>query len=95
MDKFERIDGLMRLLRQPQYSPYSLNHQVLLIYAGTRGYMDDVETEDVERWKSEFLRYMDTTHSSVGDSINSSFRLQDDAEATLKQAVADFNATWS
>ncbi|MCB0032456.1 MAG: F0F1 ATP synthase subunit alpha, partial [Anaerolineales bacterium] len=90
-----RGERLMRLLRQPQYSPYSLAHQVMLIYAGTRGYMDNVAIEDIDRWKAEFLRYMDTAQPSVGNTIMSTYRLTDDAESTLKQAITDFNSTWS
>lgn len=90
-----RGERLMRLLRQPQYSPYSLSHQVMLIYAGTRGYMDNLAVEDIERWKAEFLRYMDTAQPSVGESIMTTYRLNDDAEEKLKQAITDFNASWS
>lgn len=90
-----RGERLMRLLRQPQYSPYPLAHQVMLIYAGTRGYMDKIALDDIARWKAEFLRYMDTAQPSVGNTIVNTYRLTDEAEATLKQAITDFNATWS
>lgn len=90
-----RGERLMELLKQPQYSPYPLDHQVMLIYVGTRGYLDGVETGQVTRWSKEFLAYMDTAHPNVGKSINSSYRLTDDNEALLKQAILDFNKTWS
>lgn len=89
-----RGERLMHLLRQPQYSPYTLDHQVMLVYAGTRGYMDELPVDDVARWKAEFLRYMDTAHSHVGETIMGRYRLTDEAEESLKQAIADFNATW-
>lgn len=90
-----RGERLMELLKQPQYSPYPLDHQVMLIYVGTRGYLDGVETGQVTRWSKEFLAYMDTAHPNVGKSINTSYRLTDDNEALLKQAILDFNKTWS
>jgi F-type H+/Na+-transporting ATPase subunit alpha len=90
-----RGERLMELLKQPQYSPYPLDHQVMLIYVGTRGYLDGVDALQVTRWVKDFLAYMDTTHPNVGKGINGSFRLTDDAEATLKQAVVDFNKSWS
>ena len=90
-----RGERLMELLKQPQYSPYPLDHQVMLIFAGTRGYLDGVETSDVTRWVSEFLAYMDTAHPNVGKSINTTYRLTDQNEALLKQSILDFNKTWS
>ena len=48
--QLERGKRLMELLKQPQYSPYPLEHEVELIYAGTRGYLDEIEIEDLQRW---------------------------------------------
>ena len=90
-----RGERLMHLLRQPQYAPYSLAHQVMLIYAGTRGYMDQLAVDNINRWRVDFLRYMDTAHAAVGNTITTAYRLTDDAEAQLKHALADFNASWS
>ncbi|MCA9980231.1 MAG: F0F1 ATP synthase subunit alpha [Anaerolineales bacterium] len=89
-----RGERLMELLKQPQYSPYPLDHQVMLIYAGTRGYLDGVEATQVVRWVSDFLSYMDTAHPNVGKSINTAHRLTDESEAELKQSIVDFNKTW-
>ena len=90
-----RGERLMSLLRQPQYAPYNLPHQVMLVYAGTRGYMDQVPVDGVSRWKADFLRYMDTAHAAVGNGITSSLRLSDAGEAELKQALVEFNASWT
>ncbi|GAB4146025.1 MAG: F0F1 ATP synthase subunit alpha [Candidatus Promineifilaceae bacterium] len=90
-----RGERLMELLKQPQYAPFPLDHQVMLIYAGTRGYLDKVKKEDVRRWMNEFVRYMDTAHSDIGAGIRRSKRWTDETEAALKQALTDFNATWT
>lgn len=90
-----RGERLLELLKQPQYAPFPLDHQVMLIYAGTRGYLDKVKKEDVRRWMNEFVRYMDTAHSDIGASIRRSKRWTDETEAALKQALTDFNATWT
>jgi F-type H+-transporting ATPase subunit alpha len=93
--QLERGARLMELLKQPQYSPYPLDHQVMLIYAGSRGHLDKVEVEQVGRWKAEFLRYMDTAHPTVGQAIMETYQLSEDVEQQLTQALNDFNASWS
>jgi F-type H+-transporting ATPase subunit alpha len=85
----------MELLKQPQYSPWPLDHEVLLVYAGTRGYLDNVAVKQVARWRQEFLRYMDTSHSQVGKIIRETGAWNDDIENSIKQGIMDFNATWS
>lgn len=90
-----RGERLMELLKQPQYSPFRLDHEVFLIYAGTRGYLDNVEVSQVARWRQEFLRYMDTSHPQVGKVILDTGGWNDDIENSIKQGLEDFNATWS
>ena len=93
--QLERGARTMELLKQPQYAPYSLYHQVLLIYASTRGYLDDVSVDDVSSWAKDFLRYMDTAHSEIGNEVMSTFDFSDETEEKVKQAIVDFNASWS
>ncbi|MEM7798569.1 MAG: F0F1 ATP synthase subunit alpha [Chloroflexota bacterium] len=93
--QLDRGERLMEILKQPQYSPYSLAHQVIVIYAGTRGYLDEVPTDDVRRFITEFLRYMDTAASDVGSDIEERKRLTDPTEDTLKQAIVDFKAQFT
>jgi len=93
--QLDRGARLMELLKQPQYAPYSLSHQVMLIYAGTRGYMDAVPVNRVDQWSRDFLRYMDTAHPDVGREILDSFDFTDETQEALNQAVTDFNSNWS
>src|SRR5690606_12811300 len=58
--QLDRGARLMEILKQPQYRPYSLAHEVMVIYASTRGFLDEVPVADVARWKEEFPHYMDT-----------------------------------
>ncbi|MCI0397544.1 MAG: F0F1 ATP synthase subunit alpha [Chloroflexi bacterium] len=86
---------LMELIKQPQYSPYPLDHQVMLIYAGTRGHLDDVDLDKIGAWKKDFLRYMDTAQAEIGRTISQTHQFTEQTEEALKQALADFNASWS
>lgn len=90
-----RGERLMELLKQPQYNPLPLHHQVMLIYAGTRGYLDQVAVEDIKRWSREFLRYMDTSHPDIGAPIQATGAWNDEIEEALRQAIIDFNASWT
>jgi F-type H+-transporting ATPase subunit alpha len=89
-----RGERLMELLKQPQYSPWPLRHEVMLIYAGTRGLMDNVEVADTSRWSQEFVRYMDTAYSDVSDQLAEG-KWTDEIEESLRQGINDFNKDWS
>lgn len=93
--QLDRGARLMELLKQPQYMPVSLDHEVMFIYAGTRGYLDNVPVDGVSQWSQDFLRYMDTAHPAVGQAIKESFDFSEETETALKQAISDFNTSWS
>jgi F-type H+-transporting ATPase subunit alpha len=90
-----RGERLMELLKQPQYSPWRLDHQVFIMYAGSRGYLDSVPVNQISRWSREFVRYMDTAHPEIGQPILESGAWNDNLENALKQAIGDFNAGWA
>jgi F-type H+/Na+-transporting ATPase subunit alpha len=88
---------LTELLKQPQYRPYALDEEVLLIFAGTRGYLDPIPVAQVKTWQVEFLRMMKTQYPQVGESIVSAankFDLTAEAEKTLETALQNFNRSW-
>jgi len=89
-----RGERLMELLKQPQYNPWPLRHEVMLIFAGTRGLIDEVVVEDVDRWSQEFVRYMDTAYSEISDQLATG-KWTDEIESELRQGIADFNENWS
>ena len=84
-----RGSRLTELLRQPQYTPYAVEEQVVSIWAGTSGHLDDIEISDVLRFEEGFIEYL-RHKTSVLTDIASSGKLEDDTVAALKSAVADF-----
>ncbi len=90
-----RGERLMELLKQPQYQPIRLDHEVFMIYAGTRGYLDSVDLKQIPRWKTEFSRFMDTSFSQVGKTILETGAWNDKIEETVKQGIVEFNNTWT
>ena len=92
--QLDRGQRLTELLKQAQYSPLPVEKQVMAIYLGTKGYLDDVAVKDVTRCEKEFLEFMDTNYAGVGEDIKSSKKLSDENEATLKQAIAEFKESF-
>ena len=80
---------LMELLKQGQYSPFPVENQVVSIWAGTNGYLDDVPVEDISRFESEFLEHL-THKSSILTTLAQTNVLDDDTAAALKEAIVSF-----
>jgi F-type H+-transporting ATPase subunit alpha len=82
---------LTELLKQPQYSPLSNAEQVVVIYAGTKGYLDDVAVGDVGRFERDLLANMRTNHADLLDDItNNDQKVKGDLEEKIKSAVEGF-----
>ncbi|MFL6766934.1 MAG: F0F1 ATP synthase subunit alpha [Sphingomicrobium sp.] len=81
---------LTELLKQPQYAPMPIEEQVASIYAGTNGFLDNVEVKDVVRYEAAMLGYLRSQHGDVLKAIRETKQLDDDAAAKLKGALADF-----
>ena len=82
---------LMELLRQPQATPYEVEDQVCSIWAGTSGYLDDIEVSDVHRFESEMLAYLHA-NSDVPAKIKETGQFDSDTEQALKAAVEKFRS---
>ena len=81
---------LTELLKQPQYAPLSVEEQVISIYAGTRGYLDDLPVKAVNRFESELLQHLKAMHRNLLDGIRSEKKLSDAGEVQLKAAIEEF-----
>ncbi|MFN3229305.1 MAG: F0F1 ATP synthase subunit alpha [Asticcacaulis sp.] len=86
---------LTELLKQPQYSPLKVEEQVCVIYAGTRGYLDKVATNDVGRFEREFLARLHSKHADLLEGIRTQKALSADLEEKLKAALADFGSNFA
>jgi F-type H+-transporting ATPase subunit alpha len=88
--QLERGARMVELLKQGQYSPYSVERQVVSIWAGTTGKMDSIPVADIRRFESEFLEYVARSHASIFEVISSSRELSDDTVAALENAIEAF-----
>src|SRR5216683_1297849 len=90
--QLDRGARLVELLKQPQYSPFPVEEQVVSIWAGGSGYLDDVPIEDVSRFETDFLDYLRRSHAGVLDAIRETSELSDDSLTALKDAMEEFRA---
>jgi F-type H+/Na+-transporting ATPase subunit alpha len=88
--QLDRGARLVELLKQPQYSPFPVEEQVVSIWAGGNGYLDDVPVEDVSRFETDFLDYLRRSHAGILQTIRESLALTEDTAIALKDAVAEF-----
>ena len=88
--QLERGARMVELLKQGQYSPFSVERQVVSIWAGTTGKLDSVPVPDIRRFETEFLDYVGRQHKGILDAIASTKDLSDDLVAQLDAAVAAF-----
>jgi F-type H+-transporting ATPase subunit alpha len=92
--QLERGARLVELLKQPQYAPFPVERQVVSVWAGTSGQLDDVPVVDIRKFEREFLDYIGHQHKGIYEAITSSGQLSDDTIASLERALADFKKTF-
>ena len=90
-----RGQRLTELLKQPQYSPLAVEEQVVVIYAGTRGYLDTVDVAKIGRYQDELLSRIKTASPELLEGIRTSKALSPELEAKLKDVLADFGKTFA
>jgi F-type H+-transporting ATPase subunit alpha len=88
--QLERGARMVELLKQGQYSPYSLERQIVSIWAGTSGELDSVAVADIRRFESELLDFIGRERKDIFTVISETKQLEDDTIAKMKSAVADF-----
>ncbi len=90
-----RGQRIVELLKQPQYSPFPVEEQVVSIWSGTSGELDEVPVEDVRRFEAEFLDYLKSAHSAILPSIAAkNAKLSDDDLGLLRSAIDSFKNTF-
>ncbi|MEJ6607696.1 MAG: F0F1 ATP synthase subunit alpha [Candidatus Planktophila sp.] len=88
--QLERGARMVELLKQGQYSPYSLERQIVSIWAGTSGALDDVAVADIRRFESELLDFIGRERKEIFTVISETKQLEDDTVAKMQEAVAAF-----
>ncbi|MDF2569023.1 MAG: atpA [Sporomusa sp.] len=92
--QLDRGQRMMEILKQPQYVPMAVEEQVMVIYSGINGYLDDVPIEDVTKFEQDFLKFMRSNYAEVAKTIREKKVLDAETEGAIKKAVKEFKDTF-
>ena len=88
--QLDRGARLVELLKQPQYSPFPVERQVVSVWMGTEGFLDDVPVEDIRRFENEFEDELGRSNAGIYGAIRETGELSDDTIVALKDAIERF-----
>ncbi|HLB11661.1 MAG TPA: F0F1 ATP synthase subunit alpha [Dehalococcoidia bacterium] len=91
--QLQRGQRITEVLKQPQYEPMPVERQVIIIYAVTNGYLDDVPVEKVRDVETLFHRFMESSHPEIGRAIAGEKTISPATEEPLKAAIQEFKKT--
>ena len=82
---------MVEILKQKQYVPMNVVNQVIIIFAGVKGYMDEITIQQVLEYENNLIESLEATNSAMLEKINSSGKIEGDTETELQKAITDFN----
>lgn len=93
--QLDRGQRMVEILKQPPYSPLAVEKQVVIIYAGTKGFLDDVPVSAIGKFEAELYPYIEARYPQIFEDIVNKKTLDKDTEETLVKALNEFKATFS
>lgn len=94
----EQLDCGVRMvetLKQAQYSPLKVDEQILVIYTAVRGFLSDIPVNQVVNFQRDFLKFINSNHPEIGQTIVEKQKLDDALEASINSAIEEFKSTYS
>tara|TARA_B100002051_G_scaffold227178_1_gene223145 strand:+ start:1982 stop:3490 length:1509 start_codon:yes stop_codon:yes gene_type:complete len=95
LQQLNRGKIMVEILKQNQYIPMSIAHQISVIFAGVNGFMDDLEISQVSKFESDLVEYLNSNNQELLDTITSTGKLDDDSKNNLKDTLANFVKTFN
>jgi F-type H+-transporting ATPase subunit alpha len=89
-----RGQRMQEILKQPQYSPMSLAEQVIVLFAGTNGYADQVPVTNMGQWQADLLKFMEASHPEIGRDIVEKKMISDSTRSSMTKALDAFRHSW-
>ncbi|OGW42101.1 MAG: F0F1 ATP synthase subunit alpha [Nitrospirae bacterium RBG_16_43_11] len=93
-DQLTRGERMVEILKQDQYEPLSLAKQVMIIFVGTKGFLDNIPAQDVRAFEKEFHAYMEKEYPDVAHEIEKTKVLSDETSKKITSAVEKLKARW-
>ena len=94
-DQLARGQRMVEILKQDQYTPLSVECQVMIIFAGTNGYVDDLSLDAIRKFEQELVSFMEKKHPEIGKEIREKKIMDDTLKQKLDQAIKEFKQTFS
>ena len=85
---------MQEILKQPQYQPMSLTDQVIVMFAGTNGYADQVPVQNMAQWQTDLLKFMESSYPEIGRDILDKKAITDSNRTNLSKALGAFRLSW-
>lgn len=92
--QLNRGQRMQEILKQPQYSPMEFEDQVMVIFAGTNGYADNVPLDKMAQWQVDLIRYLESSYPEIGKDIVAKRTITEDNRNALLKALDGFQAGW-
>ena len=86
---------MVEVLKQPPYSPVSVEKQVLIIYAGAKGYLDNVPVAQITKFEADLYPFIEAKYPKICETLISKKAIDADLEALLKQALEEFSNSFA
>jgi F-type H+-transporting ATPase subunit alpha len=93
--QLERGQRMVEVLKQGPYAPVPIEKQVIIIFAGANGYLDDIAASSVTKFEADLMPFMEAKYSNILDAIRSEKKISDDTDAELRKAIEDFKASFA
>ena len=94
-EQLDRGVRMVETLKQAQYSPLKVDEQILVIYTAVRGFLSDIPVNQVVNFQRDFLKFMNSNHPEIGQTIVEKQKLDDALEASINSAIEGFKSTYS
>lgn len=94
-EQLDRGVRMVETLKQAQYSPLRVDEQILVIYTAVRGFLSDIPVNQVVNFQRDFLKFMNSNHPEIGQTIVEKQKLDDALEASINSAIEEFKSTYS
>ena len=94
-EQLDRGVRMVETLKQAQYSPLKVDEQILVIYTAVRGFLSDIPVNQVVNFQRDFLKFMNSNHQEIGQTIVEKQKLDDALEASINSAIEEFKSTYS
>ncbi|TCO78800.1 F0F1 ATP synthase subunit alpha [Marinisporobacter balticus] len=93
-DRLAQGERILEILKQPQYAPVKVEHQVMIIFAAINKYLTDIPVAQIKQFEKELIGFMDNNHPEIGLAIKGTGKLEDETVNKLKAAIEEFKGVF-